>query len=426
MFSSPPTSTADKADKCWKVRPLLSQVAEASQRNWTLGMHMTIDESMIKCKSRFVNWKQYMPLKPTKHGVKVFVLACGSTGYVYNYDVYQGRQSSGSASVMELVLTTLITGNLKDSGRILYTDNYYTSIALAVTLLCVYGIYLVGTYSPKKNAKKADDSFPYSKLTASDAKIVDRGWMRRATNLCTAGLHKAKVQCICWKDSKVCGFISTAFVGYCESSEVLRSVKGAYKSLKVKAHDTIIAYLRCYGAVDRADKGMGEQTISVRASRWCMRIVFWAFDVVLWNMWVIAVFFMEDKDPRYMAYKSNQGVPNGRYRFQLDLADQLVTYALESAIAEAGSKERVRWANNKKAGQFKSPKTPAEKVASPTRHELVRHDSKSYRYCQLCYRNKTSTALSKAERRKQSPKVDYKCAACDVRMCDQCFAESHK
>ena len=59
---------------------------------------MTIDESMILCKSRFVSWKQYMPLKPIKHGIKVFVLACGETGYVYNFSVYQGKGSAPASA----------------------------------------------------------------------------------------------------------------------------------------------------------------------------------------------------------------------------------------------------------------------------------------------------------------------------------------
>lgn len=119
---------------------------------------MTIDESMIKSKSRFVNFKQYMPLKPIKHGIKVFVLACGCSRYVYNWDVFQGRSSTVSGA-LNLVVGRLITGNLIGSKRILYTDNYYTSIALAVTLYCLYGIYLVGTYAQKKNAKMTENAF---------------------------------------------------------------------------------------------------------------------------------------------------------------------------------------------------------------------------------------------------------------------------
>lgn len=386
---------------------------------------MTIDESMIKSKSRFVNFKQYMPLKPIKHGIKVFVLACGCSGYVYNWDVFQGRSSTVSGAV-NLVVGRLITGNLIGSKRILYTDNYYTSIALAVTLYCLYGIYLVGTYAQKKNAKMTENAFPFAKLTDADAKVVGRGWMRRATSWVAAGVHKAKVQCICWKDSKVCGFISTAFIGYCKNSAVMRSVKGAYKSLKVKAHDVIINYLEHYGAVDRADRGMGDYSISVRASRWYMRVAFFALDVVIWNMWCIASFRMNDGDEMFSAFRPNLGVPACRYRFQLELADQLMAYGLQKAIEEEGSKEAVRWACNKDAGLFKSPQTPVKKVMLPRHHKKVRHGDKGNRHCQLCFKNKTCKILGESERRKQCIKTDFKCEACNKRMCDECYIEHHK
>ena len=231
---------------------------------------MTIDESMILCKSRFVNWKQYMPLKPIKHGIKVFVLACGETGYVYNCSVYQGK---GTGTIIETVLHKLITGDLVDSGRILYVDNYYTSVALGVVMMAMYGLYLCGTYSPRKNG--TGDSFPFDKVTPAEASCVERGWNRRAVTTvigkALSGTKKVVVQAIIWKDSKICGFISTAFVGACAKSSVLRSVKGVYKGLRIKAHDAIIAYLTYHGAVDRADRGIADHTISVRCSRWFAR-----------------------------------------------------------------------------------------------------------------------------------------------------------
>ena len=83
-----------------------------------------IDESMIRSKSSWCTFKQYMPAKPIKHGIKVFVLCDGASAFVYNFCVYQG---ASTGSTMEVVLDALITGNLVNSGRVLYTDNYYTS-----------------------------------------------------------------------------------------------------------------------------------------------------------------------------------------------------------------------------------------------------------------------------------------------------------
>jgi len=412
---------------------------------------MTIDESMILCKSRFVSWKQYMPLKPIKHGIKVFVLACGETGYVYNFSVYQGK---GTGTIIETVLHKLITGDLVDSGRILHVDNYYTSVALGVVMMAMYGLYLCGTYSPRKNG--TGESFPFDKVTPAEASCVERGWNRRAVTTvigkALSGTKKVVVQAIIWKDSKICGFISTAFVGACAKSSVLRSVKGVYKGLRIKAHDAIIAYLTYYGAVDRADRGIADHTISVRCSRWFMRVVFWVLDVMLWNIWVIVQFRVAAGDEYYQMFKDNKGVPNGRYRFQLELADQLIAYSLEAAIAEAGGDRRkVKWAAQIGRGQFQSPtgssssfqsppgsggsfkspaagrrtpQTPSEAVEHPLSHELVPHGDSKNKYCQLCYQYKTDKdTRSKAERRKDSNKTNLKCELCRMRVCPVCHED---
>ena len=38
--------------------------------------------------------KQYMPLKPTKRGYKVWCLCDSHNGYLYNFDVYAGASGS--------------------------------------------------------------------------------------------------------------------------------------------------------------------------------------------------------------------------------------------------------------------------------------------------------------------------------------------
>ena len=60
----------------------------------------TIDEAMIPFKDR-LGFKQYMRNKPTKWGIKVFVLADATNGYVRNLQVYTGKsiENDGLASV---------------------------------------------------------------------------------------------------------------------------------------------------------------------------------------------------------------------------------------------------------------------------------------------------------------------------------------
>ena len=46
--------------------------------------------------------KQYMPLKPTKRGFKVWVRADAITGYFCDFDVYVGRPSDGGSTQVGL------------------------------------------------------------------------------------------------------------------------------------------------------------------------------------------------------------------------------------------------------------------------------------------------------------------------------------
>ena len=81
---------------------------------------------MIPFKGR-LGFKQYMKNKPTKWGVKVFVLSDATNGYIYRVQVYTGKQldSTVDAGLCSRVVLELMTG-LENKGLQLYTDNYYT------------------------------------------------------------------------------------------------------------------------------------------------------------------------------------------------------------------------------------------------------------------------------------------------------------
>ena len=52
---------------------------------------MTIDESMVGSKAR-CSMIQYIPSKPTRYGFKVWVLADSITGYIIEFELYQGQE----------------------------------------------------------------------------------------------------------------------------------------------------------------------------------------------------------------------------------------------------------------------------------------------------------------------------------------------
>ena len=76
-------------DPLYKLRPFIESLFSNFQRHYILSKEVSIDETMIGFKGR-LSFIQYMPKKPTKWGMKAYVLADARTGYMYNWYLYTG------------------------------------------------------------------------------------------------------------------------------------------------------------------------------------------------------------------------------------------------------------------------------------------------------------------------------------------------
>lgn len=109
---------------------------------------LCVDEQMCSTKMRH-HLRQYMPNKPHKWGIKLFVL-CDSSGFAYRFEIYNG---AGDNVVLpgcpDLGATSNVVVRLSQTipdfvHHIVYFDNFYTSIPLLVYLRA-RGIYSLGT-----------------------------------------------------------------------------------------------------------------------------------------------------------------------------------------------------------------------------------------------------------------------------------------
>lgn len=122
-------------DPLFKVRKYLDLVTPKLESEYNLHEHLSVDEAMIPFKGR-LGFKQYMKDKPTKWGIKVFVLSDATNGYVYRLQVYTGKNSELSCIEQGLstrVVLELVKG-IESIQHKLYMDNYYTSPHLFLTL----------------------------------------------------------------------------------------------------------------------------------------------------------------------------------------------------------------------------------------------------------------------------------------------------
>ena len=134
-------------DTLFKVRPLIAHLAEKFQEIPKL-QGLCVDEQMIPFKGVSL-LKQYLPLKPSKWGYKVYCL-CGADGVMYDFFIYNGKiehlphePDLGASSNAVVNLTQTIPSNL---NHLLYFDRWFTSIALQA-YLASKGIHCLGMVS---------------------------------------------------------------------------------------------------------------------------------------------------------------------------------------------------------------------------------------------------------------------------------------
>ena len=105
-----------------------------SKKCYIPGSYVTIDEQLLPFRGK-CPFRQFIPKKPDKYGLKFWLCADAESYYVFNALPYIGRQPDqprqshvGANVVLELLEP------LYDSHRNVTIDNFFTSVALAKEL----------------------------------------------------------------------------------------------------------------------------------------------------------------------------------------------------------------------------------------------------------------------------------------------------
>ena len=161
----------------FKVHKLLDLITPKFEQEYIPHKEVTIDEAMMPFKGR-LSFKQYMKDKHVKWGIKVFVLSDAHNSYVYMLQVYTDKNLDSSVSAVGLctrVVLKLMSG-LENYHNELFTDNYYTSPTLYMTLYN-RGVNACGTVRATRQA------FPKVFVTITMA-IMTLGQMVHCLQLC--------------------------------------------------------------------------------------------------------------------------------------------------------------------------------------------------------------------------------------------------
>ncbi|KAE9546865.1 hypothetical protein FO519_009923 [Halicephalobus sp. NKZ332] len=153
---------ADGKDRLFKIAPIISILNDQSEKFFTPGSSLCVDESLVPFRGRIV-FRQYIPNKRHRYGIKLFKI-CGDGGYTCRTKVYAGKEACQNTSVSEKVVLELADKYL-DVGRDIYTDNYYTGIPLGEKLIA-RKTNLIGTC--RRNRKGLPKTLLQKKLKRGD------------------------------------------------------------------------------------------------------------------------------------------------------------------------------------------------------------------------------------------------------------------
>ena len=373
-------------DQLFKIRPLLDHLSAVFPRYYQPARELSIDEMMIGTRCR-ISFLQYMPKKPCKFGVKVWVLAEATTGYVLGFQIYTGAASPDEENASKGLAYRVVMHLMEPyqgKGHLLFMDNFYTSFDL------VYDLKKKGTYSAgtvRSNRKNFPEALKVDKKTKKN--VLEIGNFRFATF--------EDVTAVLWRDRRDVHVLSSMHNRSVET--VMKRPKGGRDKVQIPCPTAIHDYNQFMGGVDLADQQLSYYSLTQRRTiKWWKKIFWRLVDIAIINSWII-----------FRKHNPQSKIKSQR-DFRLELIVQLVQPLLDlKASPDCPS-------------ILKSYK--GRKTASPDKRLLGKHfpyKTTQRGRCLVCSKHKSPTTGRKLDK-----KTKNFCPKCEVYLClGSCFEHYH-
>jgi len=150
-----------KVDKLAPIRQIFEMFVENCKANYVPSEFVTIDEMLVAFRGK-CSFRQYIPSKPAKYGIKIHAMCDAKTFYVYNMEIYAGLQPEGPYKTdkvynSSIAVVTRLISTISQSARNVTFDNWYTSYSLVESLLHDHNLTAVGTL--RKNKREIPKEF---------------------------------------------------------------------------------------------------------------------------------------------------------------------------------------------------------------------------------------------------------------------------
>ncbi|XP_062310092.1 piggyBac transposable element-derived protein 4-like [Osmerus eperlanus] len=291
-FDDRGTRAARRAtDKLAAIREVWDMWVERLPRLYDPGPEVTVDEQLLAFRGR-CPFKQYMPSKPAKYGIKSWVACDAKSSYAWKMQVYTGKQMDGVPERnqgMRVVLDG--TEGLKD--RNVTCDNFFTSYELGRELMATRNMTVVGT------VRKNRAELPSELLTTKTRRVLSSQFAFTPTTTLVSYLTKKNTNVLLMSTHHTDAEISDRNDG---------------------KPTIVLDYNLNKGGVDNLDKVITAYSCKRKTARWPLVIFSNIVDVSSYNTFVI----WREVNPNWMPRKRNK-----RRFFIEQLGRALVTPLIE-------------------------------------------------------------------------------------------------
>lgn len=354
-------------DRLYKIRPVVSNLNRKFQSCINPYQNLCIDESVMPWKGRLV-FKQYLPKKRHRFGVKLFIICDCETGMVLGFIIYIGAETEietwKDLGISGSVVMTLMNSYL-DKGHNLYVDNWYTGVKLFEEL----HKRKTGACGTVKSNRSGLPKF--KSLRKNDAEY----------------LHTGNLLATKWKDKRdVHMLTSIQKDGMCSTGKLHHETKEA-----IKKPLSVIAYNANMGSVDKSDMQLSFAECIRKTIKWYKKFFFHLLDLSVLNSSILHQ--MKTKEKKSL----------GQFR------NEIVRGIIQKYCKDLGTRRRVTLGPHPK--RLIDRHFPA--LVPPKNGNKNRQ-----RNCVVC-----SQSTRKDQKRSSTR---YQCNECDVGLCViNCFEQYH-
>ncbi|XP_045911408.1 piggyBac transposable element-derived protein 4-like [Micropterus dolomieu] len=418
------------SDKLAAVRELWDRWADMLPYMYNPGPDVTVDEQLVPFRGR-CPFRQYMPSKPAKYGIKSWVLCDAKSSYAWKMQVYLGKnnkpatparpkKNQGARVVLDLTVDLLGPRNVT-------CDNFFTSYELGQRLLDA-NLTMLGTV--RKNRPELPPA-----LISAKGRAAFSSEFAFATGPGPGGHRTTTLVSYVPKKNKNVLVMTTlpwhSRTGGPSSSASASSFTASGLS---ERPELVLKYNATKGGVDNLDKLVATYSCRRMTSRWPVAVFHNILDVSAYNAYVIwretnpgwlsghrnkRRFFLEQLGKALVAplIEKRRGLPRSEASLALVRCVRTAASANTNATgARCESRPHSRPHPHPQPPSREEPsETGSRDRTEPLQQQLQKLQASKRKRCQICPAKKDSKTFTTCRGCSK-----YVCRSCALPYCPSC------